>query len=208
MTSSSNPASYFESLPVELHRIILGLLPDFSCLRSIVLASRSAHDAYLLSPISIQEDVFRRLLSNEPQLAAESRWLHAASYIRRNTPDWHDEMDSFLAYAGSEVESKHPKNPLDTVTPEGLRFHIVIEDISGALLEAVMHPNLNDATGLSKATSLNLPLRLAESTRTQRALYRFQRVCQMYLRNANHTSELKSRGILCVASSEDFRHRS
>jgi hypothetical protein len=183
----SSPASSFERLPVELHRIILGHLPDFSSLRSTVVASRSAHDAYLHSPLSIQKDVFRRVLFNEPHLAVESRWLHAASYIRRNTPDWHDEMDNFLAYAGSEAERQRTKNPLETVTPEGLRFHIVVEDISSAILEDVLPSTPDDATSLSEGTSLNMPWRLAEGISTQRALYRFQRVCQMYPRNTKNS---------------------
>jgi len=187
MTSMSSSGSPFESLPVELHRIILGLLPDFSSLRSIVIASRSAHDAYLYSPFSIQKDVFRRVLFNQPRLAVESRWLHAASYIRRNTPDWHDEMDSFLAYAGSEAERQRTKDPLETVTPEGVRFHVVVEDISSAIFADVVPPNPDDATSLSEGTSLNMPSRLAEGIRTQRALYRFQRVCQMYPRTAKHS---------------------
>jgi hypothetical protein len=183
----SSLGSSFESLPVELHRIILGLLPDFSSLRSIVIASRSAHDAYLHFPLSIQKDIFRRVLFNEPHLAVESRWLHAASYIRRNTPDWHDEMDSFLAYAGSEAERQRTKNPSETVTAEGLRFHVVVEDISSAILEDVVPSNADDATSLPEGTSLNIPSRLAEGVSTQRALYRFQRVCQMYPRNAKHS---------------------
>lgn len=186
MSSSSGPSSYFENLPLELHRMILAFLPDFSSLHSVVIASRSAHDAYMLSTQSIQWSVMRRLLFNEPQLAAESRWLHAASYIRRNTPDWHDDMDGFLAYAESKFEKQCAKDPRETVTAEGLRFHIIIEGLASAFLKAVNHPNLNGSTGVSESSNWKFPLQLAKSVRIQRALYRFQRICQMYPRNMQH----------------------
>jgi hypothetical protein len=181
MSASSPPKDHFESLPVELHRMILNLLPDFSSLRSVMIASRSAHAAYALESQSIQCNVLRRLLLESPQLSSESRWLHAASYIRRNTPDWQDSMDDFLAYAAPEVDKPDPP---ETVTPEELHFHIVIEDLTGAFLKFATQPNPHAASKLSEDTISNLPLQYAEGIRIQRALYRFQRICQMYPRNA------------------------
>ncbi|KAF7503873.1 hypothetical protein GJ744_003070 [Endocarpon pusillum] len=186
MWSPSGPSSYFEHLPLELHRMILAFLPDFSSLHSVVIASRSAHDAYMLSTPSIQWSVMRRLFFIEPQLAAESRWLHAASYIRRNTPDWHDDMDGFLAYADSKFEKQCAKDPRETVTAEGLRFHIIVEDWASAFPKAVNNPNLTRSTGVSESSIWKIPLQLAKSVRIQRALYRFQRICQMYPRNVQH----------------------
>jgi hypothetical protein len=184
MASSLPQKDYFESLPIELHRVILNLLPDFSSLRSVVIASRSAHAAYALESQSIQCNVLRRLLLESPQLSSESRWLHAASYIRRNTPDWQDSMDDFLAYAAPEVDKQHLPDPPAIITPEELRFHIVIEDLTGAFLKYAIQPNPHAALKLSDDTISNLPLQYAEGIRIQRALYRFQRICQMYPRNA------------------------
>ena len=183
MDTASAQISYFECLPTELHCIILALLPDFWSLRSVVTASRSAHDAYVLSSQSIQWNVLRRLLYNAPQLSAESWWLHAASYIRRNTSDARDNMDEFLAYNEPDIERQHPPNSLDTVTAGGLRFHIIIEDLTSAFVKAAVHSSSNGALRTPEVNIWNFPLQLDESIRIQRALYRFQRICQMYPRN-------------------------
>ncbi len=128
----------------------------------------------------------RRLLFNAPQLAAESRWLHAASYIRRNTPDWHDDMDGFLAYAESKFERQCAKDPRETVTAEGLRFHMITEDLTSTFLKAVNHPNLKESTEMSGRNTFKSPPQPVENIIIQRALYRFQRICQMYPRNVQH----------------------
>lgn len=188
MRSPSGPRSYFEILPLELNVIILGFLPDFLSLRNLLCASRTSRDAYMLSTQSVQWSVMRRLLFNSPQLAAESRWLHAASYIRRNTPDWHDDMDDFLAYTETEskFEKQCAKDPQETVTAEGLRFHMIIEDLTSTFLKAVNHPNLKEATKISGSSTLKSPSQPVQNIKIQRALYRFQRICQMYPRNVQH----------------------
>ncbi len=183
MTSSSASGSYFESLPIELHRIILANLPDFLSLRSIVIASRDARAAYNLSSQSTQCSILRNLMSNSPHLSTESRWLHAASYIRRNDPDWRDDVDAFLAYSGKDFKKQQRPQRFEAATAKGLRFHMVVEDLTRAFVRAAMHPSRSGASRPAKGNIYSLPLQRAESIRIQRALYRFQRICQMHRRN-------------------------
>jgi hypothetical protein len=181
-TPSPSPKCYFETLPVELHRIVLGLLPDFSSLRSTVVASRSAHDAYFLSSQSIQYSVFERLLSNSPQLSSESRWLLAASYLRRNDKIWRDNMYDFLAYSEPDVGKQHSPASSETATAQGLRFHVVVEGFSTAFLSTAMNLRQSRALRPRPENCGDIPLQYVEGIRIQRALYRFQRICQMYPR--------------------------
>lgn len=182
MTSLAHLNSYFEDLPVELHRIILSLLPDFSSLRCVVLASRSAQAAYAVSSQFIQFAVLRTLLSSSPQLASELRWLFEASFVRRSNRDWHDSMDDFLPHHDVDVEEQHKPDPPEIVTAEGLRFHMVVEYFTTAFLKATRHPRPQRSPRLSRGNVDNFPLQHAEGIRIQRALYRFQRICQMYPR--------------------------
>lgn len=176
------PSACFENLPVELHWLILSALPDYSSLRSVVLASPSAHAAYNISAESIQRDVVRRVLSDSPELLIESHELHKAFHRRRNWTYNKDNMDGFLAYSGSAVEKKPGSFPLlslETVLAEGLRFHLIVEDLTATFLQSAIHSYRNRRSAAPKDNFRNLPLQHTERTRIQRALYRFQRLCEI-----------------------------
>ncbi len=179
------PSRCFENLPVELHWLILRALPDFSSLRSVVLASQSAHAAYTVSIQSIQRDIFRRVLSDSPELLELSSWLHRAFHGRRSDRDYCYTWDEFLAYRGSYAKKKpewFPVLSIETVLAEGLRFHLIVEDITAAFLQSAMHSYQNRRSAPPKGPKgkfRHLPLQHAECTRIQRALYRFQLICEM-----------------------------
>lgn len=205
MTSCSGPSNRFESLPVESHRIILGFLPDFLSLCAIVTASRSAHAAYILSSQLIQYIVFKILLSDSPQLSIESRWLQVASYVRWNTPDWHDGMDDFLAYHGPRIEKKYTLQPFEIGIAGGLHFHIVIENLMRLFSKATMRPSRDRASRPSKGDTCSFFLRHTESISIQRAFYRFQQICERPLetRSTRSMEYGVERRTLWVTSSVD-----
>lgn len=188
--SPSLPSSpcFFDHLPVELHRIILCMLPDLSSLHSAVLASRTAHAAFALSSQSIQRHIVIRMLASSPQLTTESRWLHAAAYIRRNTHGWHDNMDDFLAYAEPDFDERPPPLPPGDVTAEGLRFHGIVETLTNTFLRTAMQSSRNREATQSEGDYPAFPLQHVERIRIQRGFYRFQRICQMYPRQQRSTS--------------------
>jgi hypothetical protein len=180
MTCLSSSNIGFESLPIELHCMILCYFSDFYSLRSVVVASRIARTAFVSSAQPIQYNVLRRLLLTSPQLFRESAWLHAASHFRRNTPDWHDKMDDFLACNDLQIDFQlHPHAP-GGITPEGLRFHLVVQWLTSNLLSWAVQAVAVKRKQQPNAAILAPPLQYTERIRIQRSFYRFQRVCQMF----------------------------
>ena len=180
MTFSSKPFCGFENLPLELHQIILNVLSDFSSLRSVVLASRRAHAAYNLSAEPIMRKLLRRSLSDTPELLMESQRLYSTYRLRKIATDCQDNMDDFLAYSGTDIKRQDYWNPVETVMTEGLRFHLVIENITASFLKNAIQSCQNRGSAPPKGIFCNLPLQVTERTRIQRALYRFQKMCEVH----------------------------
>ncbi|KAK7216576.1 hypothetical protein V2G26_004579 [Clonostachys chloroleuca] len=166
----------FDTLPIELRRLILAELDSFSSLAAAILTCRALHSAYLLKP---SEAITASILVNQVRydVLPEVTIAFASSHLPPHSPE---ASDAFLTtYLVSRTV--HPISATIGAYSQLEELNWCVQSLAQRFSDDCLARAETSGDSLSNVAAAPTASELA---RIERALYRFEIFCNLYYRKS------------------------